>query len=777
MQTFNLDITKKGVVPLLYAKQRNVGTRIRVQVTDNGEDYSIPADVSFSVWYSGKSGEGNYTAIDGKNAFSVDGNTVTVELIYQMLNNAGEHEMCLVMNGTNGSQIGLWNIPYYVEAIPGADSEAAMAYYNAFLAAQKKAEEAANRAEEAANRAEEGGVASIIVGLDEGNMATHTALEIYNAIQDKKTVVYHHTDRLEDEFISLKSANPSMAVFSKTGYPTEFDVFNINIYTDGRIAYETTFGSELLEQNALVSYLPQTLTEEQKAQARENIGAADALGAIVTPYTAPEVDEDGKYVYYSNGRVEAAAAFCIYTPITVKAGQVIRFNAMGYATNVAILSKYDNTNVTYAPLIISTDSDEHIFEYTAQEDGQYAICSNKSVAVTYMVRCPFDTMQKDIADLDGRVGDIEHSLGGYTLGVEYPNKGYVSKGGVFYSPHPLYETTDPFPLSFGDTITFDSAVTDENAVAVLSRWNEQGDTCLEVIAIGTTESQTVTYTTTESKVYLRITKNAKDTDIYPTSTPVITTDISSALRDIGRRMDEIADGKTTNDVFSFVNVGVIGDSLASGAVNYKNASGDTATKDCPTYSWGKYMEREHGIPVTLFSKGGASTRSWLTAEWGLSAMQSANPCDCYIIGLGVNDKSSLGTNYLGTSADVTIGNEDSNADTFYGNYSKIIASLLAKSPRCKIFCLTMPSTQSDPANTFNVAIRDIVDMYDNAHLIDLEGDSYFGSSEYTALWNVAHSTATGYKAIADHLWYRFNKYIRENLSDFTDVQWILEDYE
>ena len=154
MQNFELDITNKRVIPLLYAKQRDVGAKIHVVLTDNKEPYTVPNDVQFSVWFSGKSGSGNYTEIDGKSAFVVEGNTITVELIHQMLNNAGEHLMCLVMNDADGKQQGLWNIPYYVEAIPGADSEAATAYYNAFLDAQKKAEEAAERAEAAADRAE-----------------------------------------------------------------------------------------------------------------------------------------------------------------------------------------------------------------------------------------------------------------------------------------------------------------------------------------------------------------------------------------------------------------------------------------------------------------------------------------------------------------------------------------------------------------------------------------------------------------------------------------------
>ena len=156
MQKFNLDISIKRVIPLLYVKQRDVGTKILVEITNNGDAYAIPAGASFSVWYSGASGEGNYTKIGENSAFSIDGNTVTVELIMQMLNNPGGGKMCLVMNGTDGSQLGLWDIPYFVEAIPGADSEAALTYYTAFQEHIVEIIAAANRAIVAAEALEGG---------------------------------------------------------------------------------------------------------------------------------------------------------------------------------------------------------------------------------------------------------------------------------------------------------------------------------------------------------------------------------------------------------------------------------------------------------------------------------------------------------------------------------------------------------------------------------------------------------------------------------------------
>lgn len=228
MQTFNLDLSAKRVIPLLYAKQRNVGSKICIKLTDNEVDYVVPDDVTWSVWYSGAGVEGNYDKIDDRDAVVVNGSTATVELIYQMLDYPGPGKMCLVMNSADGTQLGLWNIPYWVEAIPGADSKGATAYYQAFLQAQEKAEEAAGRAEDAEAK----------INVDQ-------------------------------EYIDIQ-------VFS-AGQSAEIAA------TAARDAKDAAARAEAVAIEA-VSYNPQDLTPEQQAQARENIGAADAayVGDIET---------------------------------------------------------------------------------------------------------------------------------------------------------------------------------------------------------------------------------------------------------------------------------------------------------------------------------------------------------------------------------------------------------------------------------------------------------------------------------------------------------------
>lgn len=132
MQTIYLDISNKGVIPTIYAKQGDVGRKFQVVLTDSGLPYSPASGSAFSVWYAGASGDGNYTEIGDKSAFSVNGNKVTVEMIAQMLSNDGDGVLSLVLNDPNANQISTWNIPYICESVPGADSEEAKDYYTAF---------------------------------------------------------------------------------------------------------------------------------------------------------------------------------------------------------------------------------------------------------------------------------------------------------------------------------------------------------------------------------------------------------------------------------------------------------------------------------------------------------------------------------------------------------------------------------------------------------------------------------------------------------------------
>ena len=151
MQTIDLDISKLEVPEIVNAKQGDVGRKFCARICDNGQPFTIPDGASLSIWYSGTSGMGNYSAIGENSAYTVEENAVTVELITQMLSNRGGGTLCLVLHGVDGSQLGLWNIPYVVEPVPGMESVAAQKYYTALSEVASHAAQIAQRIESSAS--------------------------------------------------------------------------------------------------------------------------------------------------------------------------------------------------------------------------------------------------------------------------------------------------------------------------------------------------------------------------------------------------------------------------------------------------------------------------------------------------------------------------------------------------------------------------------------------------------------------------------------------------
>ncbi len=177
MQTIDLDICRYAATQSICVKQGDVGRKFKVRVMDCGEDFLIPDGARLSVWYSGTSGEGNYSEINGSSAFQVEGNVIIVEMIAQMVMNKGGGTLCLIMHHKNGTQLGMWSIPYLVEGVPGIDSKAAQQYFTALSETAAKALESAQRAETAAGNFEDG-----ILPIKHGGTGASSAPEALSAL-------------------------------------------------------------------------------------------------------------------------------------------------------------------------------------------------------------------------------------------------------------------------------------------------------------------------------------------------------------------------------------------------------------------------------------------------------------------------------------------------------------------------------------------------------------------------------------------------------------------
>ena len=232
----------------------------------------------------------------------------------------------------------------------------------------------------------------------------------------------------------------------------------------------------------------------------------------------------------------------------------------------------------------------------------------------------------------------------------------------------------------------------------------------------------------------------------------------------------------------FRRVGCIGDSLASGCCVYKNGQGVEQGVDLYEFSWGQYLARMTGNTYYNFSRGGWSTRNWLAGDYGASlAFDGNHACDAYVIGLGQNDNNQRIP--VGTSADINMSDYSQNADTFYGNYGKIIQMIQARYPKAKIFVCTDPldKTDSPENNGYNTAIRTMATMFDNVYLLDLytygkEQFDYNGANLLSINKRYAPFNAVGYYICALIIATYIDWIMRTNPTDFLEVEFINTDY-
>ena len=209
----------------------------------------------------------------------------------------------------------------------------------------------------------------------------------------------------------------------------------------------------------------------------------------------------------------------------------------------------------------------------------------------------------------------------------------------------------------------------------------------------------------------------------------------------------------------FEKIGVIGDSYASGEI-YPDGN----LVDKYSISWGQILARKNGVSCTNLSKGGLTTRNWLTDNMGLSKLNSSEPQNLYYISLGINDAYRLGTGYIGTESDM-----DSGADTFYGNYAKIINAIKVKAPYAKIILIDSAQStgETDP---FFVATKNIATKF-GLPLIKHSDDPYLASSQFkNDLMSHGHPVAISYAAMASAFEKLTIKAIRDNIAYFKDYR-------
>lgn len=190
---------------------------------------------------------------------------------------------------------------------------------------------------------------------------------------------------------------------------------------------------------------------------------------------------------------------------------------------------------------------------------------------------------------------------------------------------------------------------------------------------------------------------------------------------------------------TFDNIGIIGDSWSSGSVYTAQSTYAHHSK----LRWGYIASKKYGFTPAFFTSPGASTKTWLTRDAGLPAMEAASAQDLYICCLGINDHAQ------GLAIGVAADMDDETSTTFYGSYGQIIRAIKAKAQYAKIAIALIPKyNDTVDVSSYNTSIRAIASHF-GVGLLDTESDDFFTGDVFAADRQYNHLTAVGYSAMAD----------------------------
>lgn len=437
-------------------------------------------------------------------------------------------------------------------------------------------------------------------------------------------------------------------------------------------------------------------------------------------FTNPDA---GHYIT-ANGGYSANPDFSITRPFILPAGTKLIFTGRGYLTMVAMIAEYNGS--TYTPLVRSVDSTLRTYEFDNDIERQIVLSYNHdfTAAANWIIN-----VEKEFASINSNfrrvnlIGDVDFSN---------PDTDHYITATGNYSANTDFSITRPFTLPAGATLEFYGRGYLTN-VAMIAEYDGNTYTPL-VISVDST-IRPYSYKT-EVDVQLVLSYNH---------------DFSANASWI----NSVLSGKANASIALFENIGVIGDSYASGEL-YINGS----YVDHYNISWPQIIARKNGITAHNYSKGGLTTRSWLTDPMGLALMNSTPADGLYIIALGINDYYSLGAAYLGSTSDI-----GTSADTFYGNLSKIILDIQAHAPHAKIILSTMANTATLP-ESFNEAIKNTASYYRLPCIIQGD-DDFFKTSLYLTMYG-SHPSAIGYSGMATALQNMIEDCIESNINYFKD---------
>lgn len=226
----------------------------------------------------------------------------------------------------------------------------------------------------------------------------------------------------------------------------------------------------------------------------------------------------------------------------------------------------------------------------------------------------------------------------------------------------------------------------------------------------------------------------------------------------------------------FRTITCIGDSLASGEFESKNAEGERHYHDFYEYSWGQFLGRSCGSTVYNFSRGGMTAKEYIEsfAEennfWSKDKLAQA-----YVIALGVNDIFGRAKYDFGDFSDVNLTDYHKNGRTFVGYYAEIIQRVKELQPRAKIFLVTIPKGHlgnDEQKKQHRDLLKKFTEVFKNTYLIDLYEYSPVQDEKFVEVFWQGHMAPTGYVVMAKMIGSYIDYIIRANPAEFKQVGFI-----
>ena len=223
----------------------------------------------------------------------------------------------------------------------------------------------------------------------------------------------------------------------------------------------------------------------------------------------------------------------------------------------------------------------------------------------------------------------------------------------------------------------------------------------------------------------------------------------------------------------FKQIGVIGDSLASGEFESHDENGSIVYTDMYEYSWPAVLERITGTKYNNYSRGGMTAREYMQSWADANGFWQWN--QAYIIALGNNDSFVFG-HPLGSVKDVNAECPQDNADTFFGNMGQIVCKLKTIEPNARIFVVT-PQLRGDACDKdiryIASELAKLCDMFDFTYLLDMTAHAPVYDAEMRKSFGLGfHPNPMGYYAYALMVANYIDYVIRSNPREFAAIPFV-----